>query len=208
MGSDSINDKLVAANLKRIRKQQKVTQRQLGELTGKSERTIQNYESGKINFNIEMIQTLASALHIDWKELVNNLDSLDKRNSPANKYVLESLGDIINVLFQIQQSYDLSLHFDVKKPPADSDWEADIHIPGKGTAKYDADFCLFMEDWIQKMRQLYDEKISIDDYQSWQNETITYYTDSKLTPWNERPDMETIDIEKNLYRWTNPYKKS
>ena len=90
MGSDSINDKLVAANLKRIRKQQKVTQRQLGELTGKSERTIQNYESGKINFNIEMIQTLASALHIDWKELVNNLDSLDKRNSPANKLYIKT----------------------------------------------------------------------------------------------------------------------
>jgi transcriptional regulator with XRE-family HTH domain len=53
MGNNSINDELVAANLKRIRKQQKVTQRQLGERTGKSERTIQNYESGKINFNLD-----------------------------------------------------------------------------------------------------------------------------------------------------------
>ena len=33
MGNNSINDELVAANLKRIRKQQKVTQRQLGERT-------------------------------------------------------------------------------------------------------------------------------------------------------------------------------
>ena len=114
MGNNSINDELVAANLKRIRKQQKVTQRQLGERTGKSERTIQNYESGKINFNLEMIQTLASALEIDWKELMNNADSLDKSDSPSNKYPLDSLGDIINVLFQIQQTYDLSLHFSVK----------------------------------------------------------------------------------------------
>ena len=60
MGNNSINDELVAANLKRIRKQQKVTQRQLGERTGKSERTIQNYESGKINFNLEML----SLIHI------------------------------------------------------------------------------------------------------------------------------------------------
>ncbi|CCZ55541.1 putative uncharacterized protein [Clostridium sp. CAG:75] len=204
MGNNSINDELVAANLKRIRKQQKVTQRQLGERTGKSERTIQNYESGKINFNLEMIQTLASALEIDWKELMNNANSLDKSDSPSNKYPLDSLGDIINVLFQIQQTYDLSLHFSVKKPPADSDWLADITIPGKGTAKYDTDFCLFMEEWIQQMKQLYSEKISIDEYQTWQNETIAYYANSKLTPWNERPDIELIDIEKNLYRWKNP----
>ena len=54
------------------------------------------------------------------------------------------------------------------------------------------------------MKQLYSEKISIDEYQTWQNETISYYANSKLTHWNERPDIELIDIEKNLYRWKNP----
>ena len=54
------------------------------------------------------------------------------------------------------------------------------------------------------MKQLYSEKISIDEYQTWQNETIAYYANSKLTPWNERPDIELIDIEKHLYRWKNP----
>ena len=65
-------------------------------------------------------------------------------------------------------------------------------------------YVCFMEEWIQQMKQLYSEKISIDEYQTWQNETIAYYANSKLTPWNERPDIELIDIEKNLYRWKNP----
>ena len=45
MAIRTVTQEEIAANLKRIRKSKKISQKKLGELLGKTDRTIQNYEA-------------------------------------------------------------------------------------------------------------------------------------------------------------------
>lgn len=57
-------------NLKRLRKNKKLTQKQLGELIGKKEITVRNYESGKAVPPLKVIEEIAKALNTSINELV------------------------------------------------------------------------------------------------------------------------------------------
>lgn len=57
-------------NLKKIRKEKKITQKQLGELIGKKEITIRNYESGKATPPLIVIEQIAKVLNITINELL------------------------------------------------------------------------------------------------------------------------------------------
>lgn len=214
MDSPPLSTADIAANLKRIRKSKKVNQKQLAKMIDKSERTIQNYEAGKTEFTMAILREIADALDVDFRKFLappgqegKKAVGIDCRNSWRNKYPASTLADIVNMLFQMQETYDVSMEIDVKKPPEDREWKASIAVNGKGGAKFDADFCLFLENWKQKLDLLYSGKLSIDAYQTWQDETISYYSDSLLTPPLERPDVRRIDstddgIER--YEWVNP----
>ena len=51
---------------------------------------------------------------------------------------------------------------------------------GKGDGKYDADFCLFMENWITKKNMLQTGKLSKEKFDSWKSDMLAYYKDSRL----------------------------
>lgn len=62
-------------NLKRIRKEQKITQRKLAELTGISFSMISKLESGEqANPSLETISKIANVLKVQPFELLTNLD--------------------------------------------------------------------------------------------------------------------------------------
>ncbi|WP_458009894.1 helix-turn-helix domain-containing protein [Jutongia sp. SJQ-6] len=180
MQEELLNQKEIAKNLKKIRKTQKITQKQLGALIGKSERTIQNYEAGKIDFDTNLLRILASALQINWTMLLHSdttsIQNLTKRSNPT----LRTLGDVFSVLLQIQQSGNLSLELDITKPPTSPQWKSYLSIAGKGNSCYDADFCLFIEDWITKKTQLDNNELSFEEYMIWQEEVIRYYSKNIL----------------------------
>ena len=214
MASQALSPEQIAATIKRKRKEKKISQKQLAELIDKTERTVQNYESGQTDFSMSIIKDIAIALDIDFRELLSTPDhqdgmnvGIDGRNSYRNKYMLESFADVINVLFKIQETYDFSMKLDIAKPPEDKEWKASISVDGKGASKYDMDFCLFLENWKAKMDQLYNGKLSIDRYMDWQAEAIAYYASSTLTPMFERPDLEeyTSELGNQVYRWKNPF---
>lgn len=50
----------------------------------------------------------------------------------------------------------------------------------KGNGKYDADFCLFMENWIAKKNMLQTGKLSKEKFDSWKSDMLAYYKDSRL----------------------------
>ena len=54
MAFQTFTQEEIAKNLKRIRKERKLNQKQLAALLDKSERTIQNYEAGEKDFSISM----------------------------------------------------------------------------------------------------------------------------------------------------------
>lgn len=70
---------LIGATIKNERKKRKLTQKQLGELIGKSAESIKKYESGFTDVSISVLEDIASALNlsisdftIDFKALVQN----------------------------------------------------------------------------------------------------------------------------------------
>nr|WP_300839722.1 helix-turn-helix transcriptional regulator [uncultured Acetatifactor sp.] len=66
----------VAENIKRIRKEKHLTQKQLGEKCGMSESTLRQYEIGYRNPKIETIKKIADALEVGLWEIVE-LDQMD-----------------------------------------------------------------------------------------------------------------------------------
>lgn len=211
MAIQTFTQEEIGKNLKKIRKERKLNQKQLAALLDKSERTIQNYEAGEIDFSISTLKDIAIALDIDWRELLGERDGTKgiavASRPDMNKYHIDTFGDIVSLLFKIQETYDITLNLEVAKPPEDREWKASLSVDGKGSGKFDADFCLFLENWMQKLELLYHNHLTIEKYQEWQKETVAYYSSGAITPWQERPDMEPCVLEngKHSYRWKNPY---
>lgn len=57
-------------NLKNIRKEKKLSQKALGELIGKKEITIRNYESGKIMPPLKVIEEIAEKLNVPVSQIL------------------------------------------------------------------------------------------------------------------------------------------
>lgn len=60
----------VGENIKRFRKKQGLTQKQLGELCGMNESQLRRYEIGKANPKIETIQKIAEAMSVPINHLL------------------------------------------------------------------------------------------------------------------------------------------
>lgn len=61
----------IAENIRRIRKEKHMTQKQLGSLCGMDEANIRKYELGKINPKIETAERIAEALGVNVIELMD-----------------------------------------------------------------------------------------------------------------------------------------
>ena len=55
--------------IQKQRKAQKITQKEFAQRLGKSERTIQKYESGEILLKIDVLKQIANELNVPWQEL-------------------------------------------------------------------------------------------------------------------------------------------
>lgn len=51
-------------------------------------------------------------------------------------------------------------------------------VDGKGSGTYNADFCLFMENWMNKLAALQSGSINQEQFETWKRETLEYYSDS------------------------------
>ena len=127
MAVQTFTQEEIAKNLKRIRKERKLNQKQLAALLDKSERTIQNYEAGETDFSISMLKDIAIALDIDWRELIGeHIEIPTASQSDMDKYRIDTFGDIVSLLFKMQETYDVTMNLQVAKPPEDREWKAGI----------------------------------------------------------------------------------
>ena len=86
----------IAENIKRIRKQKGLTQKQLGNLCIPKigESTIRKYELGILNPKFDTVIRIAAALRVDFFDLVD-LDEIENKLSPADKSIVKmSLANI------------------------------------------------------------------------------------------------------------------
>ena len=156
--------------IQKQRRAQKITQKEFAQRLGKSERTIQKYESGEILLKIDVLKQIANELNVPWQELLFAKDTnTPKDNTTAEypAYEFHTMSDVINALFAITELTDFSFELTNTKPPENPEWTAGIKVNGKGNGKYDADFCLFMENWKAKKNMLQTGKISKEKFDSW-----------------------------------------
>ena len=167
--------------IKKRRRQLKITQKEFAERLGKSERTIQKYESGEITMKIDFIKLVADELEIPWQELLeaktDEIGIVSSENEfPACRF--HTLSDVINALFTITEIKDIAFQLTCSKPPESPDWTSALMVDGKGSGTYNADFCLFMENWMNKLAALQSGSINQEQFETWKRETLEYYSDS------------------------------
>ena len=167
--------------IKKRRRQLKITQKEFAERLGKSERTIQKYESGEITMKIDLIKLVADELEIPWQELLeaktDEIGIVSSENEfPACRF--HTLSDVINALFTITEIKDIAFQLTCAKPPESPDWTSALMVNGKGNGTYNADFCLFMENWMNKLATLQSGSINQEQFETWKRETLEYYSDS------------------------------
>ncbi len=167
--------------IKKRRRQLKITQKEFAERLGKSERTIQKYESGEITMKIDLIKRVADELEIPWQELLeaktDEIGIVSSENEfPACRF--HTLSDVINALFTITEIKDIAFQLTCAKPPESPDWTSALMVDGKGSGTYNADFCLFMENWMNKLAALQSGSINQEQFETWKRETLEYYSDS------------------------------
>lgn len=169
--------------IQKQRRAQKITQKEFAQHLGKSERTIQKYESGEILMKIDVLKQIANELNVPWQELLSPEDNNIPKDNTTTKYPayeFHTMSDVINALFAITELTDFSFELTNTKPPENPEWTAGIKVNGKGNGKYDADFCLFMENWIAKKNMLQTGKISKEKFDSWKSDMLAYY---KIPDW-------------------------
>ena len=132
---------------------------------------------------IDVVKQIANELNVPWQELLSSEDTNVSENNTASEYPsyeFNTMSDVINALFAITELTDFSFELTNTKPPENPEWTAGINVNGKGNGKYDADFCLFVENWIAKQNMLKAGKISKEKYNSWKADMLAYYKDSRL----------------------------
>jgi transcriptional regulator with XRE-family HTH domain len=175
--------------IKKRRRELKITQKEFAKRLNKSERTIQKYESGEIIIKTGIIKLIADELDIPWQELLEaKPEPADTAEDNTPDYNFSTMSDVIKALFSMTQIKDISFRLACTKPPEDPDWTTSLIVDGKGSGQYDADFCLFLENWMNKLTALQNGSISDSQYAKWQQETLKYYSDSRFS--DTAPDTD------------------
>ncbi|MBU3203741.1 helix-turn-helix domain-containing protein [Clostridium algidicarnis] len=105
----------IGENIKKYRKDRKITQIQLARMIYKSESTIQKYESDLVTPNIEILGKIAEALDVTLASLITtdgNSFSVDLISAIQTAYIRENEGLSPRDIFQVL-SNDLELDYEV-----------------------------------------------------------------------------------------------
>lgn len=60
---------------------------------------------------------------------------------------IRTLADVMDFLFKLETVEGIDFKINVQKPPRSKQWECSVSFDGKSTAEFNADMCLFLEQW-------------------------------------------------------------
>ena len=103
---------------------------------------------------------------------------------------------MLNFLFHIEQVNGLDFGIDVKRPPRSKEWQCAITFNGKADADFNADLCLFLEDWEEQRDNLRTYGITQEKYREWKTKTLAYYASTAV----ECKEPEELDPEEQVKR--------
>lgn len=173
---DEVNTSTIGERIKLLRKRKGISQGRLAALLGKSIRTVQKYETGEI----EVSQFVASQLAKVLDTTPTYLLGYETSNTS-----LVTLADVMDYFFKLEEIAELDFQIEVKKPPRNDGWSCSITFNGKDQAKFNADMCLFLENWADERKQRMHQK---EEYEQWKKDTLAYYAANPVT---EKPEPES-----------------
>lgn len=156
----------IGQRIKQLRKRKGVNQTELAQMLKKSLRTVQKYETGEIEVSISVVNQIADLLDSTPTYILGYESSTTQ---------IRTLSDVMDFLFKLETVEGIDFKIDVQKPPRSKQWECSISFDGKSTADFNADMCLFLEQWEEERSELRSYGSSQAAYRRWKEQTLAYY---------------------------------
>ena len=98
----------VRENIRMFREERGISQKALGDISGKSESSIQGYETGKTDIPLSALEAIAKALNVSLSELVAGKKNRIPENKPIELriYNMEDRLEVVQIL--VKNGYTVS----------------------------------------------------------------------------------------------------
>jgi len=168
----SSNPVEIGMRIRAARKAAHLTQTELAKQLDKTMRTIQKYESGEIQPSIAMINAIAKVLGVSPADLIGYKKA---------DIQLDSLSDVITVLYQLNKKANLRFEIDVQRPPQSAEWTCSLRFNGNNqSAELNSSLCLILEDFRNEREKLETFWIDQESFDLWIEKKLAYYADATL----------------------------
>ena len=164
---DNFDYPAIGQRIKQLRKRKGLNQTELAQMLKKSLRTVQKYETGEIEVSIAVVNQIADLLDTTSTYI------LGYESSTAQ---IRTLADVMDFLFKLETVEGIDFKINVQKPPCSKQWECSISFDGKSTAEFNADMCLFLEQWEDERSELRAYNSTQAAYRRWREQTLAYYS--------------------------------
>jgi len=163
---DNLDYPAIGLRIKKLRKRRGLNQTELAQQLGKSLRTLQKYETGEIEVSIAVVNQIADILGTTSTYILGY---------ESNNTQIKNLSDIMDFFFKLETVVGIDFQIDVRKPPRSKQWECSITFDGKNDADFNADMCLFLEQWKDEREEIRSYNSTQAAYQKWKEQTLAYY---------------------------------
>lgn len=184
---DNFDYPAIGQRIKLLRKRKGLNQTELAHRLNKSLRTVQKYETGEIEVSVAVVNQIADILDTTPTYILGY---------EASNAQIKTLSDIMDFLFKLETVGGIDFRIDVKKPPRSKQWECSISFDGKSMADFNADMCLFLEQWEQERDELRTYASTQEAYRKWKEQTLAYYAATAV----QRVEPEELDPDTRLQK--------
>ena len=184
----------IGERIKAARKAAHLSQTELAQRLDKTMRTVQKYESGEIEPSIAMINAIAKILNISPADLIGY---------QKPEIQLDSLSDVIAVLYQLNKKTGIRFEIDVQRPPRSEEWSCSLKFKGNDrSAEMNDSLCLILEEFRNEREKLETYWTDQESFDRWIEKELAYYADAKLQDREVEvlSDLERIQRRNELDR--------
>ena len=162
----------IGERIKAARKAAGLSQTELANRLSKTLRTVQKYESGEIEPSIAIINAMAKELKVSPADLIGY-------QRPSIE--LNTISDVLTVLYQLNKKAGLRFEIDVKRPPHYDEWTCSLRFDGHNKdAEFNADLCLILEDFAHERQMVETYWSDPDSFDAWLGRKLAYYSGANL----------------------------
>ena len=195
------NQAEIGERIKTARKAAGLSQTELANRLGKTLRTVQKYESGEIEPSIAIINAMAKELKVSPADLIGY-------QRPSIE--LNTISDVLTVLYQLNKKAGLRFEIDVKRPPHYDEWTCSLRFDGHNKdAEFNADLCLILEDFAHERQMVETYWSDPESFVAWLERKLAYYSGANLVDREVEvlSNMERIQRRNELDRQMLEQKK-